>query len=524
MYRTNYTATNTHPFQATAKQEVAPFKTDLFDADFFREHAETAVAELQAYLTDKTVKGLNLTDPFTLLKTAEALMTKETETIAPFDKKRFRAILNLYIKTGIQVHSPGYMGRQFSGVVPLAGVFDMVNSVLNQPSSFYEAAQLPNVAERIMSRELNRFIGYEEDRFTMVTTSGGSLANLTALLAARNNEWPDGWKKGMKACHEKGMPAIAVSEDTHYSITRAAGILGIGENQLVRLPVDASRKICIGKVQPVLDEAKRNGLHVFCLVASAGTTSVGAIDPLDELAGIARRNRLWMHVDGAHGASLLVSDRLRPRLKGIEKADSLTWDAHKMLFVPSPCSLLFYKEKEKSYGAFHQEASYVFEKQEDIYTGFDSAGKNFECTKRPLIMNLWVLWAIYGRAFFSEKIEYLCRLCKEAYKIVEEAPDFETIHRPESNILCFRYKPHGMQHVIVPDFQTEIRNRVRKNGTFFISKVDIDKEAALRVVFMNHEIRPEHIRRLLHEIREAARGILGEKNGIIYHPYPDSTL
>src|SRR6185295_7490794 len=127
------------------------------------------------------------------------------------------------------------------------------------------------------------------------------------------------------------------------------------------------------------------------------------------------------------------------KLKGIEKVDSLAWDAHKMMFVPAACTLLFYKDKEKSYGAFRQEASYVFEKAPDTYTEFDSAEKNFECTKRPLIMSLWALWTLYGRALFADKIEYLCQLTGQAYQILRDQADFATIHQPESNILCFRY-------------------------------------------------------------------------------------
>lgn len=487
---------------------ISSLDATVFNSDLFRKQTEIAASMLHDYLEDSSLRGMNLMEPALLVRKACELMTKEKDVIASFDENRFRAIIDLYIKTGIQVHSPGYMGRQFSGVVPLAGVFDLINSVLNQPSSFYEAGQLPNVAERIMANELNQWIGFEKEDFTMVATSGGSLANLTALLTARNDKLPGVWAKGMKGVSTRGLPAIAVSVDAHYSMTRAAGILGIGEEQLVRLPVNQARQIRADRVQEALDEAAQRGLNVFCLVASSGSTSVGAFDPLDELADIAARNNLWFHVDGAHGASLLVSDKLRHTLKGVEKADSLVWDAHKMMFVPSPCSLLFYKDKKKCRGSFHQTASYVFEEQEDIYTEYDSAERNFECTKRPAIMNLWVLWAIYGKALFSEKIEYLCQLATDAYHQLLETSDFETIHCPESNILCFRYKPANLPACMIPHFQVEIRNKVRADGTFFISKVDINDEAALRTVFMNHRIKLSHFGMLLDEIRKVGQSII----------------
>ncbi|WP_406509081.1 pyridoxal phosphate-dependent decarboxylase family protein [Streptomyces sp. NBC_00212] len=508
----------TEPFSAQAGAAASPPQAtgtlesglllEAFDAQLFREQSETVVAKLEKHLADLSIRGLDLTDPAILIDAARALMTTESEQIAAFDENKLAAIVDLYIKTGIQVHSPGYMGRQFSGVVPLSGVIDFVSSVVNQPSSFYEAAQLPNVAERIMAEELNAFIGWAPDSFAMVTTSGGSLANLTALLSARNKAFPGYWSQGGSGLPGQLRPAIAVGDDVHYSVARAAGVMGIGDAQIVRLPLNEQHQICVERARPVLDAAERRGLKVFCLVASAGTTPVGAFDPLDELAGLARERDLWLHVDGAHGASLLVSDELRHKLRGVEQVDSLTWDAHKMMFTPAPCTLLFYRKKENSLGAFRQQASYVFDEEPDIYTALDSGEKNFECTKRPMIMPLWTLWAIHGRALFAQKIEYLCRLTGDVHRILEGEPDFETLHRPEANILCFRYRPAGLHEADVHDFQVEIRNRIKFEGNFFISKVNVGEVAALRVVMMNHQVTSEHFRMLLGEIRRVGQDLL----------------
>ena len=366
---------------------------DIFDPQLFRENSHLITSRIEKYLSDKSIRGLSMQDPAQLVMTARDLMTDSHDKMPSLDVSKLEQIVDLYIKTGIQVHSPGFMGRQFSGVIPLAGALDMISAIVNQPSSFYEAGQLPNAVERIMADELNKFIGYKKDSFAMVTTSGGSLANLTAILAARNEKFPEIWSEGAAALNGKGIPAIVVSEDVHYSISRAVGILGIGEKQIIKLPTNKEKKIRIDAIPAILDDAKQRGLKVFCMVGSAGSTSVGAFDAIDEMAAIAEEKNIWLHIDGAHGASLLVSDKLRHKLKGIEKADSFAWDAHKLMFVPAICSMLFYKDKKKSYGAFNQEASYVFEKTPDIYTEYDSAEQNFECTKRPLIMN----YGFYGR-------------------------------------------------------------------------------------------------------------------------------
>lgn len=215
---------------------------EVFDPHLFGEHSRIVVARLKEHLADRSIRGLDLTDPATLAKEARALMV-DGENNAVCAEERLASIIDIYIRTGIQVHSPGYMGRQFSGVVPLAGIMDFVSSVVNQPASFYEAAQLPSVAERIMADELNQFIGWAAGSFSMITTSGGSLANLTALVAARNREFPDIWQQGSASFGRSGLPAIAISEDAHYSVSKAAGVLGIGEAQIVRLPVNRSQQI-----------------------------------------------------------------------------------------------------------------------------------------------------------------------------------------------------------------------------------------------------------------------------------------
>lgn len=499
------------PQAFSPRNKISESLQAAFDPRLFKNNSELVAARLESHLADLSVRGLELTDPEILSRTARELMTTEHASIAAFDEKRLSAIVDLYVRMGIQVHSPGYMGRQFSGTVPLAGVIDFVSSVVNQPSSFYEAGQLPSVAERIMADELNRFIGWEPGRFAMVTTSGGSLANLTALLAARNSAFPGIWSSGQSGTSVR--PAIAMSEHVHYSLARAVGVLGIGESQIVRLPVNQCQQIDVDRARAALADAERRNLHVFCLVASAGTTTMGAFDPIDELADVAAERGIWLHVDGAHGASLLVSDRLRRKLRGIDRADSLVWDAHKMMFVPAPCTLLFYRNAEKAVGAFRQRASYVFDEDPDIYGAYDSGDKNLECTKRPMIMPLWTLWAMYGRALFAEKIEYLCRLTQDVHRILLAESDFETLHYPEANILCFRYHPPGVRKERLHRLQLEIRNKIRRDGRFFISKVDVDGVAALRVVLMNHQINPEYFKLLVAEIRRTGRHLLHIETG-----------
>ncbi len=479
----------------------------VFDHEHFVENASLVVNRLADYLADDSLRGLDLQEPAHLHEVARKLMVHQHDTLPEFDARRLRRIVDLFIATGIQGSSPGAMGRHLSGIVPLSAVIDMVGSIVNQPVAFYEIGQLPSVVERIMADELNRYIGYDPNRFDMVTTSGGSLASMTAMLAARNHSFPDFWQQG---CRSVGVeaPAVMVSEDVHYSITRALGILGIGTEQVIKLPVDDKRRLRVDRIAPMLVAARERNLKVFCLVATVGTWTVGAIDQIDEIVEVTREHDIWLHVDGAHGASLLVSDLLRHRLAGLGRADSFAWNAHKMMFVSAPCTLLFYRDKARGAGAFRQQASYIFETQPDKYSSYDHAEMTFECTRRPMIMGLWIAWALYGRSLFSEKIEYLCSLAEEFYEYLGEQPDFRALLRPESNIVCFRYRPHEMADDRLSDLQAAVCKAVERDRMFFISRVDLMEVTSLRCIFTNHRTTAEHYVALLEKIRKLGTALL----------------
>lgn len=284
--------------------------------------------------------------------------------------------------------------------------------------------------------------------------------------------------------------------------------MGIGDASVVLLPLNSRRQIDIGGAIQALEAARYQGLDVFCIVASAGTTSVGAIDPLRELAQYARSQGIWLHVDGAHGGAMLVSDALRPRLDGIELADSFCLDAHKTLFVPAACTLLFYRDSHASRRAFVQEASYVFDHPEEEMALFESGSKNFECTKRPSILELWMVWAMYGPEVLATKLEYLVELTWQAHCYFDSQPDFRSVTAPEMNILCFEYLAPGVPPAALGALHIAIRDRMRADGRYLITKVDVGYQPVLRVVFMNHELRLRDVEALADEIRAVAMDIL----------------
>ncbi len=479
---------------------------DAFDPDILKRAASVAISKLKKNISNSTPRGLQLSPPDKLMELVVDYSKRCSESSDVLDLDLLEEIIDLYAATGIPVYSTGYMGRQFSGVIPIAGLTDLLTSMMSQPSSFYESAQLPSMVEKAIAKEFGKFIGWESGTYDMITTSGGSLANITAILTARNCKIPD-FSNYINS--SKSLPAIAISSDAHYSIKRAAGILGIGEKQIISLPINDDGQICMSQAEIALNNAENAGLHVFCLVATAGTTAIGAIDPLEDLAKLCQKRNYWFHVDGAHGGSFLVSEKLRERLKGIELVDSFTLDAHKTMFLPAACTLLFYKNKENPKKTFHNEASYIFENETSDFNGGETS---FECTKRPMIMNLWVPWVIYGKEIFAQKLVRLCDMTLHAYHVLDAEADFETIHKPQTNILCFRYKPKNNVFQKGEDFQMAIRDKIKEEGKFFISKVEVQGSTALRVVFMNHEINIGHFENLLDEIKTIGQNLISNNN------------
>ncbi|MDI2090899.1 pyridoxal phosphate-dependent decarboxylase family protein [Commensalibacter oyaizuii] len=476
---------------------------DAFNPSLVSDFLECIDQKITHLLQDKSKHGVHLIQPSNLMNIVKQLTTKDFEHKTPLE--RFNSIIDLHIRTGIRVNSTGYMARQFSSVVPVAAMYDMVASICPQPASFYECGPLPNVADKIMAEEFSHFLGWEQQDFDMISTSGASLANLTAVTAARNLKFPDILRQGtLVQGSEK--PAIAIGADSHFSVSRLAGILGIGQDNIVILPINKKRQICIRKAQQALQQAKAKGLRVFCIIGSAGTTSVGAIDPLKELADLAHQYDAWFHVDAAHSGAFLVSDQLRSKVKDLSYADSFCLDAHKTLFVPAACTLLFYKNAAHSNLSFPSHASYVSETDE--ISRFESGTKNFECTKRPSILNLWVAWTLYGRTLFEEKLNYLVEITAQAYNYIQSLNDFEVLHAPESNILCFRYVPKGVPDQQLNQLQLKIWNVLRTGGRHFISKVDLDDVTALRIVIMNHEITINDVIDLIINIRKTSNKII----------------
>lgn len=425
---------------------------------------------------------------------------------------RFEDLIVAAVSQGIALHHPHYVGHQVPPPVPLAGLFDAAGAVTNQGMAIYEMGPWAMAVEQAVVRQLAERLGWSADHCNGLATHGGSLANLTALLTARNVAFPLAWQEGLP---RTGPPPVVIAHaDAHYCITRSAGILGLGTRQIVPAGLDHRRRIDPQQLDDTLARCRRDGTPVIAVAACSGTTPVGAFDPLEAIADVCRRHEVWLHVDAAHGGGALMSRQHRHLLKGIDQADSVVLDAHKMLFMPALCTFLFYREKRHAYAAFQQQAPYLFSTSADNDTtcrlDFDGGLRTVECTKRATVFGLWGVWSLFGEQLFEDLVDEVFSKAQRFYDMLTEADDFEVLYEPQANILTFRFLPEklrGAPPLVVSTFQQQLRTKVVDSGTFYLVTTQLDGATVLRTALMNPLTSDADLAALLTTIRDTGRSI-----------------
>jgi L-2,4-diaminobutyrate decarboxylase len=425
---------------------------------------------------------------------------------------QFGELVQMMLSRGHNLHDPRYIGHQVPASIPIAGLFDAVGSVTNQVMAIYEMGPWASAVEEAMVEKLGAQIGWKRGEFSGVITHGGSLANTTALLTARNVSLGDSWEQGIGS--DSPRPVLVAHGETHYCIARSAGILGLGTNNVIRAELDAGRRIDPNKLDATLKSLRKENRPIMAVSACACATPIGAFDPLEDIADVCQRHEVWLHVDAAHGGAACFSRRYRHLVSGLERADSLIWDAHKMLFVPALCAFVFYKNKEHRFEAFRQDAPYLFDPSAPGLAEFDSGLKTIECTKRAAAFGLWGVWSLFGPQLFADMVDVTFDMGWQFYEKLSEAEDFQPLHEPECNIVVFRYLPEKLRDAPaeqVGAFQLDLRREIIQSGEFYIVPTAKDGVGALRVTIINPLTTPEHLDRLMDTLRTMGQRLLQDQ-------------
>jgi L-2,4-diaminobutyrate decarboxylase len=371
--------------------------------------------------------------------------------------------------------------------------------------AIYEMGPWATAVERAVLAAVGEQLGFPAGTFAGLITSGGSLANLTALLTARNVCLGDAWSAGLAG--RSPAPVLVTHAESHYSVARTAGVLGIGTDHIVRAGLDERRRMDPNQLDDQLARLRAAGTPIVAVVAAACATPIGAFDPLDAIADVCRRHEVWLHVDAAHGGAASFSNRHRHLVEGIQRADSVVCDAHKMMFMPALCAMVFYRDRAHRLAAFHQEAPYLFDPTAADLAEFDSGLMNLECTKRAAALGLWGVWSTFGQQLFADLVDVTFDLAGEFYKILTAANDFETPYRPECNIVVFRYLPSAIRDMPADEqdaFQWRLRRRVIESGEAYLVGNSIDGRGYLRTTLINPLTTADDLTEILEIVRRHA--------------------
>ncbi|HSS21781.1 MAG TPA: aminotransferase class V-fold PLP-dependent enzyme [Pyrinomonadaceae bacterium] len=385
------------------------------------------------------------------------------------------------LPNAMQVPSPRYFGQFNPTPLPIGVWADALASVLNQNSGAWRNGPTSAMIEARVLRWLCELVGYGRESFG-VLASGGTEANLIALKCARDRAHKAAVNAGLSGAAQL---TIYASEQAHFSIERSVDILGLGRASLRKIPTDKNFHINLPELRKQIDLDLRAGARPCCIIGIAGATSTGVIDPLVELHAIAQETNCWYHVDGAYGGTLAFSPRHREKLRGIELADSITFDPHKWMFVPFACGAVLVKDGGRVLrDAFDITPEYLNEDRGGVDVEFDFFRYGQMGTRRFTSLKLWMALKFMGRAGYAAVVEHQIELTEYLAQRLDELPDFQRASPVETAVCCFRFSPMGFANldgVRQDRLQQQLQQRIEQGGEAWLTTTVLNGRRVLRV-------------------------------------------
>ncbi|WP_343485960.1 aminotransferase class I/II-fold pyridoxal phosphate-dependent enzyme [Allomuricauda sp. d1] len=465
---------------------------ELYSADAFESLAKSLAEELSTHLKNTTTGKNQKTIEW---NTPENELGYWVDFLKNGNKEDFfKEVLHRTTHT----HHPKYVGHQVAAPAPITALTGMVSSFLNNGMAVYEMGMAPSAIERIVTDSICKKIGYDSTSGGFLT-SGGTLANLTALLSARKAIVEhDVWNKG----HSKPL-GVMVSEEAHYCIDRAAKIMGLGEKGIIKIPAAENFAMDVSQLDACYEKATSEGIEIFAIVGSAPSTATGAYDNLEAIGQFARKKKIWFHVDGAHGGAAVYSDKYKHLLKGVKEADSVVIDGHKMMLMPIITTALLFKNRWHAQHTFSQKADYLLnDTEEDQW--YQSGKKTFECTKTMMSLHWFILLKYYGERLFDEFVTRQYDLAQDFADLLKTNNHIELAVQPMSNILCFRYVNKSRSDQELNSLNSKIRQELLNDGEFYIVQTKLSDRLYLRTSLMNPFTTQIHLKGLIQKISNCA--------------------
>ena len=389
--------------------------------------------------------------------------------------------------------TPAFFGYVQSPPAPVAVAADLLASAADQNLTSWRSAPAAAAVEHQTLRWTGEFVGFDAAA-TGILVSGGSAANLSALLVALHAvAGPDEDRRAMR---------VYASAETHFSVGKAARALGVA---LQPVAVDGERRLDPAALRTLIDADRAAGLLPICVVANAGTTSTGAVDPLDEVATVAIDAGVWLHVDGAYGAPAAADPASRHLFAGLDRADSLCIDAHKWLYAPVDCSALLLHDAAGTARAFGAGAGdYVRILATQPAESFAFWDHGLELSRRFRALKLWATLRLHGGRRLAAAIGEDIRLAAHLADLVAAAEDFELLAGYGLSVCCFRHTPAHLDESALDAHNERILHALQRDGRVYLSNATLDGSFALRACITNFRTTRADVERVLAVVRELA--------------------
>ena len=388
--------------------------------------------------------------------------------------------LDTFMANSVKTHRAEFMNPLWGGLSLPALAGEIIASATNNSMYTFELSPIATLIEQTVLKRMCEIVGFPDGFGTL--TTGGSNGNMIGMLCAREHVLPGSTKTGFD-----GSKMVAfVSAESHYSVLMAANVIGIGHQNVVKVRCDEDGCMRPESLREEIEFAVKEGLTPFCVVATSGTTVRGAFDPLNDLAEIAHEHDLWLHVDAAWGGTCMFSPTHRKLMDGIQKADSICWDAHKMMGLPLICSTFLIKKPQvlRTLCGHANVAHYLFLDDAE----YDDLGRySLQCGRRNDALKLWLEWRVRGDAGWSKMVDQYMDHAAHLESSVREHPSLELMSSRMWTNVCFRYAPEGTE-MDLNELNGELRNRLIQEGVFMVSRSNIGDDVILRPVISNQNV------------------------------------
>ncbi len=438
---------------------------------------------------------------------------KDTELLPEFGRKIedvMQDIEHNVIKDSIFVNNKLCMAHLHCSTIIPSLAAEVIISALNQSMDSWDQSPSATAVEQFVLDELCKMYNYGSNS-DGIYTSGGTQSNFMGLLLARDNYSHNNFNWSIK---ENGLPLeaskfrILCSDVAHFTVKQSAAILGLGWKSVVTIPTDSKFRMKADALKEEIENLKSQGLIPIAVVATAGTTDFGSIDPLEDIYNVTSKNNLWLHVDGAVGSSLVLSDKNKYKIKGIENADSIAIDFHKLMYQPVSCSAFLVKNKNV-FDVLKLNASYLNpEINEDMGIN-DLVGKSIQTTKRFDALKTYISFQVVGKKVYGDILDHIIDIAEETSVLIKDDSSFELLSDPTISSVVFRYVtndiPKGYDNL---EWHNYLNDNIKLNlllkGTAIIGQTSHDGKSHLKFTVLNPLTEMEDIKIALHKIKKEA--------------------